>query len=111
MTIAWRAEALDDLESLRAFIARDDEVAAAAVVSRILDGVELLPGQSAMGRPGRVPRTRELIVPDAPSIVAYRVKDQVVEVLRVLHSSRKWPTQLRQAEAGTGGSTPRDSAA
>jgi toxin ParE1/3/4 len=29
-----------------------------------------------------------------PYIVPYRIKDDAVEVLRVFHTSRKWPTQF-----------------
>jgi toxin ParE1/3/4 len=44
-----------------------------------------------MGRPGRVARTRELVVTGTPYILPYRVTAGVLEVLRVLHASRKWP--------------------
>ena len=44
-----------------------------------------------MGRPGRVPGTRELVLPHFPYIIPYRVKAQRVEILRVFHTSRKWP--------------------
>jgi plasmid stabilization system protein ParE len=44
-----------------------------------------------MGRPGRVHGTSELVVDGTPFIVAYRIRDETVEILAVLHSSRKWP--------------------
>jgi plasmid stabilization system protein ParE len=47
-----------------------------------------------MGRPGRVARTRELVVTGTPYILPYRVTAGVLEVLRVLHASRKWPKSL-----------------
>jgi plasmid stabilization system protein ParE len=46
----------------------------------------------AMGRPGRVSGTRELVVPDTPYIVPYRVRRNAVEVLRVFHAAGKWPS-------------------
>jgi len=45
-----------------------------------------------MGRPGRVPETRELVI--QPYIVAYRVKGGIVQILRVLHSAREWPKNI-----------------
>ena len=61
MTILWSPEAIDDLTSLRAYIAEDDPAAARGVVLHIIHNVELLlPNNPQMGRPGRVPGTREL---------------------------------------------------
>jgi toxin ParE1/3/4 len=44
-----------------------------------------------MGRPGRVKGTRELVIVGTPYIVAYRIKGDAVQVLRVLHGAQKWP--------------------
>ncbi len=35
--------------------------------------------------------TRELVVAGLPYLVVYRLSDQVVEVLRVLHHAQEWP--------------------
>jgi len=43
-----------------------------------------------MGRAGIVPQTREFVV-HKNYIVHYRVKDECVEILRVLHARRKFP--------------------
>ena len=45
-----------------------------------------------MGRPGRVAETRELIVRNY--IVAYRVKDETIQILRILHAKREWPKEM-----------------
>jgi plasmid stabilization system protein ParE len=47
-----------------------------------------------MGQPGRVIGTRELIVPGIPYVVAYRVRENAVQVLAVIHSAQQWPTTL-----------------
>jgi len=47
--------------------------------------------QPGLGRPGRVPGTRELVVGHTRYIVPYRVRGQTVEVLRVFHTSRRLP--------------------
>lgn len=66
-------------------------MAARTVVQRVIAAVDQLSEQPAMGRPGRVPGTRELVVPRTPFIVPYRVRKEHLEVLAVLHSSRRWP--------------------
>jgi len=35
--------------------------------------------------------TRELVVRNLPYIIPYRVRDNTIEILRVLHTSRRWP--------------------
>jgi plasmid stabilization system protein ParE len=64
------------------------------VVIKIIKAVSLLGAQQGIGRAGRVPGTKELIVPGLSYIVPYRVKDGEVQVLRVYHTSRKWPDRL-----------------
>ena len=44
-----------------------------------------------IGRIGRVFGTRELVVPRTPFIVVYEVQADAVRVIRVLHSSQRWP--------------------
>jgi toxin ParE1/3/4 len=95
MTIVWSPEAIDDLRALRAFIAEDNPVAAQSVAGNIIRHVEeLLPRAPQMGRAGRVPGTRELVIPGIPYIVPYRVRDNVIQVLRVYHAARRWPQTL-----------------
>jgi toxin ParE1/3/4 len=89
--VRWLRQALANLDAEAEYIAKDDAAAAGRWALRILDAVELLKENPAVGRPGRVPLTRELVVPGTPYIVPYRVKGNVVEILRVFHGARKWP--------------------
>jgi toxin ParE1/3/4 len=93
--IEWSQRAADDLASLRAYIAEDDPAAAQRVVLQIIHSVEnLLAGQPQMGRPGRVPGTRELVVPRTLFIVPYRIRDSRIQVIRVYHGARRWPDRF-----------------
>jgi toxin ParE1/3/4 len=95
MNIIWSPEAIEDLISLRAYIADESPAGARRIVRRILHDVErLLPENPHMGRPGRVPGTRELIVPQTPYIVPYRAQRGAIEILRAYHSARRWPDSL-----------------
>ncbi len=92
MKILWSLKAIQDLDSLRAYIAEESPAGAQRVVLRILHDVEdLLPNHPQMGRPGRVPGTRELVIPRTPYIVPYRVQRETIQILRVYHSARRWP--------------------
>lgn len=91
MRIRWLDQALDDLEAVRIYIARDNPSVAAQVARRIRRATKMLTEYPAAGRPGRVSNTRELVVSGTPYILPYRVRGNVLEILRVLHAARKWP--------------------
>ena len=42
-------------------------------------------------RPGRVPGTRELVIPRTPFVVPYRLKSDIIQILRVYHGAHRWP--------------------
>ena len=91
MRVRWLRKALRNLDEEAAYIANDDSAAARIVVERVLNAVAMLAQQPDMGRPGRVPGTRELVVPRTRYIVPYRVRGDAVEILRVFHTSRRLP--------------------
>ncbi len=93
MRIRWLRTALRNLDQHADYIARDDPIAARNAVQRIRAAVDQLADYPNMGRTGRVPLTRELIVGGTPWIIVYRVRADVVEIIRVLHGARSWPPQ------------------
>ena len=94
MKIKWLQTALDDLDQVEAYIAKDNPTAAIDTVLQIIEMVGLLSEQPGMGRSGRILGTKELVIPDTPFIVPYRVIENNVQILRVYHNSRKWPERL-----------------
>lgn len=91
MRVRWLREASRNLSEEAAYIAAEDLAAARLVVQRSLTAVETLKSQPSIGRPGRVPGTRELVVARTPYLVPYRVRGDVIEILRVFHTSRRLP--------------------
>jgi len=91
MRVRWLRKALRNLDDEATYIAADDAAAARLVVKRVLDAVSTLAEQPGLGRPGRVPGTRELVVAKTRYIVPYRVRGETVEILRVFHTSRRLP--------------------
>jgi toxin ParE1/3/4 len=94
MQVKWLRAALQELDAEAEYIARDNPSAAARIVRTIAAAVDRLADHPAIGRPGRVIGTRELVVPNTPYIVPYRVRGDSVEILRVFHGARKWPKAL-----------------
>jgi plasmid stabilization system protein ParE len=93
MRVEWLRTALRNLDEEAAYIAADDPVAARLVVARILEAVSQLADQPGLGRPGRVPGTRELVIARTRYLVPYRVRRDAVEILRVFHTSRRLPSR------------------
>ena len=91
MQLKWLRTALRNLDEEATFIAADDPKAAQLVVGRILEAIAVLVEQPGLGRSGRVPGTRELVVAKTRYLVPYRVTGKTVEVLRVFHTSRRTP--------------------
>jgi toxin ParE1/3/4 len=94
MNVAWSRRAIRHLVSLREYIAKDSEQNAALVAIRILKAVDLLQTHAGVGRPGRVLGTRELVVPDTPHIIPYRVRRERLELIAVFHGRQKWAVKL-----------------
>jgi toxin ParE1/3/4 len=95
MRVRWLNRAVTNLHAIGDYIAQDDRAAAERTVLRILDAVAAMAASSNvhLGRSGRVPGTRELVV--TPNyLVPYRIRGDVVEVLRVMHARQRWPDRF-----------------
>lgn len=94
MQLKWLRQALRNLDEEAAYIAQDSLSSAAEFVAHVMQSARMLAEHPHMGRPGRVPGTRELVVTRFPYILPYRMRAQTVEILRVFHTARKWPQGL-----------------
>ena len=93
MEIKWLRTALRNLDQEAEYISKDNPQATRLVVQRIQHTVLLLRDNPSLGHPGRLPGTRELVIPGTRYIVPYRVRPRLqrIEILRVFHASRKLP--------------------
>ena len=95
MRLRWTKRAERDLDEIASYIGHDSPAAAARVILELIDRVAAnLTKHPAIGRAGRVLGTRELVIGELPYVVPYRVREQDIEILRVLHTSRRWPYEL-----------------
>jgi toxin ParE1/3/4 len=95
LRLRWTRLAEKDLDNIAAYIGQDSPAAAARVVLELIEQTEaLLTRHVGVGRPGRVLGTRELVIAGLPYIIPYRVRDNDIEILRVLHTSRRWPNDF-----------------
>lgn len=91
MRIEWLAAATRNLTAQLEWIAERDPWTAIDVGEAVHAAIERLADHPEIGRPGRVPGTRELMVVGTPYVIVYRVEATAVLVLRVLHGAQRWP--------------------
>jgi toxin ParE1/3/4 len=91
MRLVWTKAAIEDLSDICDYIMRDRPDAAKQVASKILQQVESLVDNPHIGRKGRIAGTRELVIGRYPYSIPYRVHEEEIQLLRVLHDRRNWP--------------------
>ena len=92
MILIWLPTARRDFDSIVDYIADDDPGAAIQQGDEIEHQVASLERYPALGKPGRVNGTHELVIARTPYIAVYRVLHERVEILRILHGAQQWPT-------------------
>lgn len=89
--LEFTARAFHNIAAAEAYIAKDNPAAAQKVVEAIYKTAEKLESFPDLGKPGRVPGTRELPLAKYPYILVYRNKASRVVVYSVLHQARQYP--------------------
>lgn len=73
---------------------RADNPRAAARMDRLFsDAATRLTNLPMLGRPGKIPGTRELI-PHENYRLVYEVRDDTVWILALIHTARQWPPPM-----------------
>jgi len=87
MLIKWTKSALASLDEIAGYIAKDNHTRATSFVLALQGAVTKLQAYPSMGRVGRVTGTRELVI-HKHYIAIYRVRGDVLEILRLHHVAR-----------------------
>lgn len=91
MNIIWTNLALHHLKTSYEFIHQHSPKTAHEIFHRIETTITHLERYPQIGKKGRLQGTRELIIPNTPFLLIYRVKEIHIEILAFLHGRRKWP--------------------
>ena len=94
MPIVWLPIAVQDVIHLRTYIADLDPQAASQIAQRIEQAVSYLATMPNIGRPGRLFGTRELVIGGTPFLAVYRVQNNRIEILRILHGRQSFPKSI-----------------
>lgn len=90
MKLVWRPEAHDDRDRIMDRISQDNPVAAADLDEIFESKGEVARQRPTLYRKGKVEGTRE-IVAASNYIIVYMLKDECVQVLRIMHARQQWP--------------------
>jgi toxin ParE1/3/4 len=94
LNLNFTPQARADLLAIRAWIAEYDKRAAERVISRIRQTVMMFGQFPLLGRQGRVEGTREFSVVGLPYVIVYRIASETdIDILTVLHTSRRYPPE------------------
>ena len=85
-TVTWTIEALEDVHSIRAYIAQFNPYAAERVADRLLGAADRLADFPRLGAP--IANGRRKLTTIWPYAIIYRVGDDQVFVLSVRHGAR-----------------------
>ncbi len=88
MQVQWTVKAGSDRENAINTIAEDSLIAALSQLDEMERQTDRLADYPKLGRPGRVKGTRELVVNRTPFIIVYRIKSEIVQILRVLQGAQ-----------------------
>jgi addiction module RelE/StbE family toxin len=92
--VVWIDKALDDLIAIGKYISQDNPSAAYKTLVKIKASADTLEYSPNLGRLGRVKGTRELSITNLPYVLAYQVRKEDIQILAIMHTSRKWPQSL-----------------
>jgi plasmid stabilization system protein ParE len=92
MRICWSPAAANDLEGCYEFLIEKHPGLAVERTQKLYRAAISLNRFPFRGRTGATPETRELAMSPLPYIFLYSVTPEVVNILRILHTSRQRPS-------------------
>ena len=93
MALKWTTTALHNLGNVADYIAKNNPERAKTFIQELREKTNLLAEFPSVGRAGRVNGTRELIA-HKNYIVAYRLKGEDVQIIRIHHVAQKYPDRI-----------------
>lgn len=90
LEIKWKESAVSDLNTIFDYISDESIKAARDLHEKIRQQTNDLLDNPRIGKEGRVEDTRELVITSS-YIIIYRFSANTIEILRILHTSRKYP--------------------
>ncbi len=88
MQIRVTKTAQEDLVNIKEYI--DNEKAYLTLMSRINSIIKLIKHNVLIGKEGRIKNTREMLISSTNYFIVYSYNDKCLNILTILHASRKY---------------------
>ena len=93
ITLLWSTAAEADVDRITDYIAEHNPFAAIKMRDEIEMRVTLLKTFPVGWKIGRIKDSREMVLAGTPYIAVYEVEGRNITIIRILHSSQKWPPE------------------
>ena len=90
MRVIWTPEAEQDRVDIWNYVSEDKPGAAVQLDTLFSDAANSLAALPALGRPGKIPGTRELL-PHQHYRLVYEIARETIWILALVHTARQWP--------------------
>ena len=91
MYIRWTPAAADNFEHIKIYLSERHPQFVQSTLHELYEAIRSLKAYPKRGRPGREEGTRELVLPRLPYLVAYRIKEEAIEILYIHHGAQNRP--------------------
>lgn len=102
LPVYWLPKAHQSRVRQLGFLAKHNPDLAIRIGNALSDVVRRLAADPDLSRVGRIAGARELRVPDTPFILVYRIEDDAITILRLLHYCRRFVTREDAGIEGRG---------
>lgn len=92
LPVVWLPKARDQRSRQLEFLLRHNPALGIEMGDAIAATISRLAADPDLSRIGRVAGTREYLVPGTPFLLVYRIEDDAIVILRLLHNRRRFPT-------------------
>ena len=90
LALRWEAEAFRQFQNVLAYVANRNESAAERLAGEVSRKLEMVRAFPALGRPGRVIDSHELVI-HPNYLLIYAIRTETVDVIRFLHARQLYP--------------------
>jgi toxin ParE1/3/4 len=90
--VIWTKKSLDAMDAIYEYVSNDNQILAKKIIARIFATVEItINNFPHIGRTGSNFRTREYVMSEYPYVIIYSVKNSCLHILKIIHTSMKYP--------------------
>jgi toxin ParE1/3/4 len=91
MRIRWTPAAAADLQGINDYLKEHHPGHRDPTMRKLYGTIRALKESPGRGRAGREEGTREILFSPTPYVAVYRVREQIIEVMRIYHAAQDRP--------------------